>query len=85
MPSHPDIDMDAAANSRADVAHIPSAASDKPRSPWLRALRKVLLGIITQYIIIAATVGLSLAATLHYYVTPQIVAQYEAIARALKP
>jgi hypothetical protein len=44
----------------------------------------VLLGIITQYIIIAAAVGLSLAATLHYYVTPQIVGTFEAIAKALK-
>ena len=80
----PHDDLDAATNATAE-AGIPRAAADRPRSPWLRALRRVLLGIITQYIIIAVTVGLSLAATLHYYVTPQIVAQYEAIAKALKP
>ena len=84
MQSHPDIDVDAATNAAADVAEIPRAAAVTPPSPWLRALRKVLLGIITQYIIIAATVGLSLAATLHYYVTPQVTAQFEAIAKALK-
>ena len=82
MPS--DSDMDAAANALAGIAEVPRAAADWAPSPWLRALRRVLLGIITQYIIIAATVGLSLAATLRYYVTPQITAQFEAIANALK-
>ena len=84
MQSQPEIDIDAATDVVADITEIPRAAADKPPSPWLRALRRVLLGIITQYIIIAATVGLSLAATLHYYVTPQIVGTFEAIAKALK-
>jgi hypothetical protein len=79
----PHYGLDAATNAPAE-AEISRAAADRPRSPWLRALRRVLLGIITQYIIIAVTVGLSLAATLHYYVTPQVTAQFEAIARALK-
>jgi hypothetical protein len=83
MQSH--LDLDAATNVAADIAEIPHGAADRPRTPMLRALRRVLLGIITQYIIIAVSVGLTLAATLHYYVTPQIVAQYEAIAKALKP
>jgi hypothetical protein len=85
VPSQPDIDLAVAAGSPADGAGLPSAAAGRPRSPWPRALRKVLLGIVTQYIIIAASVGLSLAATLHYCVTPRIVAQFEAIAKALKP
>ena len=84
MPSASDIEMEATPNAESDIAQLPPTAADRPSSPWLRALRKVLLGIITQYIIIAASVGLSLAATLHYYVTPQIVAQYEAIANALR-
>jgi hypothetical protein len=84
MQSHSKVDMDAPANAAADIAALPHSAADRPPSPWLRALRKVLLGIITQYIVIAATVGLSLAATLRYYVTPHIVGTFEAIATALK-
>jgi hypothetical protein len=84
MPSHSEMDVDTAPNAVADIADVPRAATDTPRSLWPRILRKLLLGIITQYIIIAATVGLSLAATLHYYVTPQITAQFEAIAKALQ-
>jgi hypothetical protein len=79
-----DLDMDAATDEVAGIAAVPRAATDRPPSPWLRALRRILLGIITQYIIIATTVGLSLAATLRYYVTPQITANFEAIAKALK-
>ena len=84
MQSHSQVDMDAAADAVADIAEIPRSAADRPSSPSLRAFRMVLLGIITQYIIIAAAVGLSLTATLRYYVTPQIVGTFEAIAKALK-
>ena len=79
-----DSDTDAAANAVTDLAEVPRTAADRPPPPWLRALRGILLGIITQYIIIATTVGLSLAATLRYYVTPQITANFEALAKALK-
>ena len=37
-----------------------------------------------QYAIIATLVGLSVAATLHYLVTPHVVAQFEAIDAAFK-
>ena len=84
MQSHSEVDTDAPANPAADIVALPRTAVDRPTSPWLRALRNVLLGIITQYIIVAATAGLSLAAALHYYVTPQIVGTFEAIATALK-
>ena len=85
MPSASEIEMEATPNAVTDLEQLPRAAADRPNSPWLRALRKVLVGIITQYIIIAASVGLLLATTLHYYVTPQIVGRFEAIAKALKP
>jgi len=39
---------------------------------------------MAQYTIVAIIVSLSVAATLHYLVTPQIVAQFEMIAAALK-
>jgi hypothetical protein len=82
MQSHSGIDV--AASAVANIEEVPHTAGDAPRPPWRRTLRKIVLGIITQYVIIAATVGLSLAATLHYYVTPQIVGRFEAIAKALK-
>jgi hypothetical protein len=49
-----------------------------------RLLRRVLLALLTQYVIIATIVGLSVAATLHYLVTPKVVAQFEAIEAAFK-
>jgi hypothetical protein len=50
-----------------------------------RRLRGMLLAALTaQYTIVAAMVGISLAVTLHYGVTPQIVDKFEAIAAALK-
>jgi hypothetical protein len=80
----PQTNIDAAEIAAVDIAPPARAVAGRRRSPWLRALRKVLVGMITQYIIIGAAVGVSLAVTLHYYVTPQIVAQYEAIAKALR-
>lgn len=50
-----------------------------------RRLRAVLFAALTaQYTIVAAIVSISVAVTLHYLVTPQIVARFEAIAAALK-
>jgi hypothetical protein len=43
-----------------------------------------LLALLTQYVIIATVVGLSVAATLHYVVTPKVVAQFEAIEAAFR-
>lgn len=50
-----------------------------------RRLRAILLAVFTaQYTIVAILVSLSVAATLRYQVTPQIVEQFESIAAALK-
>jgi hypothetical protein len=50
-----------------------------------RPLRAILLAVFTaQYTIVAIVVSLSVACTLRYLVTPQIVAKFEAIAAALK-
>ena len=52
--------------------------------PRLRYLRMFLLAVFAQYTIIAVVVGLSVTATLRTFVTPQIVAKFEALAAALK-
>ena len=49
-----------------------------------RRLRAILLALLTQYLMIAALVGLTVAATLHYWVTPQIVATFETLEAAFK-
>lgn len=49
-----------------------------------RPLRAILLALLTQYLIIAGIVGVTVAATLHYWVTPQIVATFETIEAAFK-
>jgi hypothetical protein len=54
----------------------------RPQKERQRPLRRILLALATQYVIIATIVGLSVAATLHYLVTPQVVAQFEAIEAA---
>jgi hypothetical protein len=59
------------------------AAAKRPRG-LLRRLGRMLLVFAAQYIIVALLVGLSVAATLRYFVTPQIVAKFEAIATALR-
>lgn len=59
-------------------------AAVKPPKVRRRPLRAILLALMTQYVIIATVVGLSVAATLHYLVTPQIVAKFEAIEAAFK-
>lgn len=54
-------------------------------SGWLRRLPGLLLAVFTaQYIIVAIGTGLALAGTLHYVVTPKIVATFETLAAALK-
>ena len=59
-------------------------ATARPQKARRRPLSAILLALVTQYVIIATIVGLSLAATMHYVVTPQVVAQFEAIEAALK-
>jgi hypothetical protein len=59
------------------------AAAKRPRG-LLRRLGRMLLMFAAQYIIVALLVGLSVAATLRYFVTPQIVATFEALAAALR-
>jgi hypothetical protein len=63
-------------------------AAAKPPKARRRRLRAILLALLTQYMMIAALVGLTVAATLHYLVTPQIVATFEtleAVFRRLPP
>jgi len=55
-----------------------------PRASWRRVGVIVLTIFVTQYTVTTLLVGLSVAGTLHYFVTPQIVAKFEAIATALK-
>lgn len=49
-----------------------------------RPLRPILAVLTAQYTIVAIVVSLSVAGTLRYLVTPQIVAKFELIATALK-
>ena len=49
-----------------------------------RRLRSILLALMAQYTIVTMIVGLSVAGILHYVVTPQIVAKFEAIEAAFK-
>jgi hypothetical protein len=60
---------------------IPAAGRAQPRP---RYLRRILLTIAAQYAIVSLMVGLSTAAVLRTFVTPQIVAKFQAIAAALK-
>lgn len=64
---------------------IPLLDAAKPSKVRPHRLGAIFLAVLTaQYTIIAICVGLSVAGTLHYQVTPQIVARFEAIAAALK-
>jgi hypothetical protein len=56
--------------------------SPPPQRP--RYLRMILLAIFAQYTIVSLVVGLSVAGTLRYFVTPQIVAKFEALNAALR-
>jgi hypothetical protein len=64
-----------------DSAFLAVARSPKTRR---RPLRRILLTLVTQYVIIASMVGMTVAVTLHYVVTPQVVAQFEAIEAAFR-
>jgi hypothetical protein len=55
-----------------------------PTSRWRRPWRLLLAIFTAQYTIIAIMIGVSLAATLRYVVTPEIAAKFEAITAALK-
>lgn len=59
-------------------------AATRPQRAKRRLLRRILLTLLTQYAIVVTIVGLSVAATLHYLVTPRIVAQFETIETAFK-
>ena len=59
-------------------------AGARPPKARRRPLRAILLALLTQYIIIACSVGLTVAVTLHYWVTPQIVATFETLEAAFK-
>jgi cell division septal protein FtsQ len=63
-------------------AHL-LAAAKRPKVRR-RRLRSILLALTAQYTLVAIVVGLSVAGILRYQVTPQIVAQFEAIEAALK-
>jgi hypothetical protein len=69
--------------SAAEEQHAPIlSASPPPQRP--RYLRMILLAMFAQYTIVSLVVGLSVAATLRYFVTPQIVAKFEALNAALR-
>ena len=59
-------------------------AGAKPPKARRRGLRAILLALLAQYVIVAGLVGLTVAATLHYLVTPQIVATFETLEAAFK-
>ena len=60
------------------------APSRPPRASWRRVGVIVLTIFVTQYTVTTLLVGLSVGATLHYLVAPQIVAKFDAIAMALR-
>jgi hypothetical protein len=64
-----------------DTLLLAAASAPKVRR---RRLRSILLALMAQYAVVTVIVGLSVAAILHYVVTPQIVARFEAIETALK-
>jgi hypothetical protein len=59
-------------------------ATPRQRGRLRRIGGMVLMAFIAQYTLIALVVGLSVAATLRYLVTPQIVATFMALSDALK-
>jgi hypothetical protein len=60
------------------------AAGPPPRVRWRRVGAILLAIFVTQYTITTLLVGVSVAGALRNFVTPQIVARFEAIAIALK-
>jgi hypothetical protein len=64
--------------------HAPILTASPPPRPRPRYLRMILLAMFAQYTIVSLVVGLSVAGTLRYFVTPQIVAKFEALNAALR-
>jgi hypothetical protein len=62
----------------------PPIATPRPRSRLRRIGAMVLMALIAPYTLIALVAGLSVAATLRYLVTPQIVATFVALNDALQ-
>jgi hypothetical protein len=60
------------------------ATSRPPRVRWRRVGAILLAIFVTQYTITTLLVGVSVVGALRTFVTPQIVARFEAIAIALK-
>jgi hypothetical protein len=77
-------EAEAIAASPGEAEAAAQALAEPTRRIWPRVLRIVLLVVFSQYLIIALGVGLSLAATLRHYVTPQLLATFEAVTKALK-
>lgn len=61
-----------------------TAAVGTPKHRRRRLLGIVLAIATAQYTVVTILVGASVAGVLRYLVTPQIIAQFEAIAAALK-
>lgn len=59
-------------------------AAARPPRIRRRPLRAILLALLAQYVIVAGLVGLTMAVTLHYLVTPRIVATFETLEAAFK-
>ena len=59
-------------------------ANARPPKARRRGLRAILLALLAQYVIVAGLVGLTVAVTLHYLVTPRIVATFETLEAAFK-
>ena len=69
--------------SAVEEQQAPTPAAGRPL-PRPRYLRRILLTMFAQYALVSLMVGLSLAGILRTFVTPQIVAKFEALATALK-
>jgi hypothetical protein len=67
-----------------DEAAIIAAIARAPKARPHRILTMLLAVLTAQYTLVTIIVSLSVAATLHYLVTPQIVAQFEMVLAALK-
>jgi hypothetical protein len=74
--------MSAVEEQHAPILNV-SPPPQRPR-PRPRYLRMILLAMFAQYTIVSLVVGLSVAGTLRYFVTPQIVAKFEALNEALR-
>ena len=64
-----------------DEDALPAAGPPKVRR---RGLRRILPALLTQYLMIATLVGLTVAVTLHCLVTPQVVGTFETLEAAFK-